>query len=283
MQISKDKMKKIIIVILAFCFTCVKGANFKIYALAFCATSIEQIGTSCQNDSSRFVEQMISIASTLDCKMDMMVYTGDYFDKPHLIKAISDLKCTSNDVVFFYYSGRGVQPSKAPSSVWMPQLCLNYKAFEQEKFVPLPLVNDLLKEKGARLNIILSDCCNTEHDWVSLKLTSESQEEILTDSILCPSPVVLSVDNSYSKDINVKNLEKLFCKIRGSIIAIACKRGQVSYAPLEGGVFSMAFWDELEKVGQKDEPDDWKTLLEKTKLKTLEVTDNKQEPFFQIM
>ena len=79
--------------------------TIKIYPIVFCNTIDGNIGVSCANDQKRFAQQLGIIETALGqgCEVDQMnYYTGNECNKPNLERAISDLHCTSNDVIFFY-------------------------------------------------------------------------------------------------------------------------------------------------------------------------------------
>ncbi|MBQ8362028.1 MAG: caspase family protein [Bacteroidaceae bacterium] len=254
-----------ILICIGFC-TAAKAENVKIHAIAFCNTDDESIGESCLNDQRRFVEQLGIIEVATGCEVDWYnVYTGKECSKPNLESAVSGLRCNPNDVIFFYYTGHGVHAKADPADGWLPQMCLNYKSYEQDKFVPVTWVRDKLAQKGARLCIILTDCCNNEADWVSVKgLVASDGREPNTD------------------DINAQKLRKLFFESQGTVIATSSKRGQVSFGPKEGGCFSMAFWDEIYNIEYKNGTADWEALMKATKKGTLASTNGDQEPVYNV-
>ena len=262
-------MKKNLCILFILC-TCfhvfVKADSVKVHAIVFCNTDDANIGESCQSDQRKFVEELGIIEDALGCEVDWMnVYTGKECNKPRLEEAITSLNCSSNDIIFFYYSGHGVHAAADPVDGWLPQMCLNYESYDQDKFVPVTYVRDKLSSKPARLKIIITDCCNDDADWVTVK------------SIISSEGQFAKADN-----IDVQKLKKLFYDSRGTVIATSSKRGQVSYGPKTGGCFSTAFWDEIYRIEQGDGNADWKSVLEQTKKRTLDYTQNKQEPVFKI-
>lgn len=243
----------------------VKADNVKIHAIVFCNTDDPKIGEGCQSDQERFAEELGLIETALGSEEDWQVFVGKECNKPNLERALSSLNCGPNDVVFFYYSGHGVHAKADPADGWLPQMCLNYESYDQDKFVPVTYVRDKLATKPARLSIILTDCCNNEASWVSVKSLISTQKD---------APDVDKID--------VAKLKKLFYESRGTVIATSSKRGQVSYGPKEGGCFSVAFWDEMYKIEQGAGNADWNSLIEATKQRTLKYTSNKQEPVYKV-
>lgn len=243
----------------------VKADNVKVHAIVFCNTDDPKIGEGCQSDQERFAEELGLIETALGCEEDWQVFVGKECNKPNLERVLSILNCGPNDVVFFYYSGHGVHAKADPADGWLPQMCLNYESYDQDKFVPVTYVRDKLATKPARLSIILTDCCNNEASWVSVKSLISTQKD---------APDVNKID--------VAKLKKLFYESRGTVIATSSKRGQVSYGPKEGGCFSVAFWDEMYNVEQGASNADWNSLIEATKQRTLKYTSNKQEPVYKV-
>lgn len=243
----------------------------KIYPIVFCNTNDENIGVSCQNDQKRFAQQLGIIETALgqECEVDQMnYYTGNECTKPNLERAISELNCTSNDVIFFYYSGHGVHAKADAVDGWLPQMCLNYKSYDQDKFVPVTWVRDHLANKGARLVIILTDCCNNDAEWVSVKGLIDKVE-----------------DNASVDNINVANLRKLFFESKGIIVGTSSKRGQTSLGPKSGGLFSVAFWDEMYRVEQGEGTPNWESLMNSTVRRTQDVAHRfnaEQDPVVKV-
>ncbi len=253
------------ILFLCFCIN-VKADNVKIHAIAFCNTDDPNIGKSCTSDQERFVYELGLIEAALKCEVDWLnVYTGKECNKPNLESAISELQCNPNDVIFFYYSGHGVHAAADPADGWLPQMCLNYQSYDQDKFVPVTYVRDKLTSKGARLCLILTDCCNNDADWATVKGLIHSEQQA-----------------SSTAGIDTANLKKLFYESKGTVIATSSKRGEVSYGPDGGGCFSVAFWDEMYRIEQGNGSADWKSVLEATKKRTLQYTNNEQEPVYKV-
>ena len=268
-------MKKIIIVLLCVALgselLCgckgkdMKADNIKIHAIVFCNTDDPKIGEGCLSDQERFAEELAVIETAIGCEEDWQVFIGKECNKPNLERALSNLHCSPNDVVFFYYSGHGVHAEADPANGWLPQMCLNYESYDQDKFVPITFVRDQLATKSARLSIIITDCRNNDSNWVSVK-------SILSE--------VKDAPNTSSLEARLK---KLFYESQGTVIATSSKHGQPSYGSKEGGCFSVAFWDEIYRVEQGQGNADWKSVMEETRKRTLRYTGNKQEPVFDIV
>ena len=249
-----------------------KAESVKLYAIAFCDTNDESIGKSCELDQATFVGKLgeIEVALGLECDW-LNIYTGEQCNKPNLESAISNLKCGPNDIIFFYYTGHGVHAQADPADGWLPQMCLGYKWKDEDKYVPVTYVRDKLVKTGARLCVILSDCCNSEKDWVSVKARSIDDGRA-----------------SCIDDMDISNLTKLFLDSRGTVIATGCKRGQTSLCTSSrGGFFSLSFWEQIYLIarGEGEGTADWNWICEATKNKTLELSrrcESEQEPAYEV-
>lgn len=259
------KMPKLIIFSILWLFSLKGFADpVTIYPIVFCNTLDKKIGKSCLNDKERFSTELAAIQAAIGCDdVDWSnIYTGDQCSKENLDAVISELECTNNDVIFFYYSGHGVRSSKTSDSEWLPQMCLKYEYYDEDKFASAKKVLDRLKAKNPRLIIFITDCCNNKAEWVSQKSLIEEADDIDTQTM------------------DVAALRKLFYDSKGTVVATSSKVGQPSIGFDRGGLFSLAFWSEMYKIEQKQAGSDisWDTLLDATIKRTLRDSQNKQTP-----
>lgn len=244
------------------------AAPVKIYPIVFCNTLDKKIGKSCLSDKERFSTELAAIQAAIGCDdVDWSnIYEGTECSKENLEAVLEDLSCTDNDVIFFYYSGHGARSSKTADSEWMPQLCLKYESYDEDKFVSAKEVFDTLKAKNPRLLIFLTDCCNDKKEWVSHKSLIDEAEEIEVESM------------------DVKALKKLFYDSKGTVAATSSKVGQTSGGVDRGGLFSLAFWSEMYRISQSQAGPDisWESLMNATIQRTLRDTKNEQEPVSEV-
>jgi hypothetical protein len=161
--------------------------------------------------------------------------SGAKFNKKNVEAAVNALKPGANDIVFFYYSGHGYSFEEDKNEAY-PQFDLRESRFEDITVATLNAsqIMDIIKTKKARLNIVLSDCCNSN---IGL-LKPEGKNFALTAKSL------LSWDANYCNN--------LFLKSTGSIIATAAKKGQFAYGNTDvGGYFTSNFVTALEKYLSK--------------------------------
>lgn len=243
--------------------------SVSIYPIVFCNTLDKGIGKSCLNDKERFLREFGVIQAALDCDdVDWSnIYVGEDCSKENLEYVLSDVSCSNNDVIFFYYSGHGVRSENTADSEWLPQMCLKYKAYEESKFASAQKVLDALKAKNPRLIIFLLDCCNSKSDFVSEKSLLDEASDAVEIEV-----------------IDKEALKKLFYESRGIVKATSSKVGQKSICVDRGGIFSMAFWNAMYRVEQKQAGSDvsWRALMDDTTQRTVKDSSGRQTPICDV-
>lgn len=170
------------------------------------------------------------------------------------------LFCKPNDIIFFHYSGHGVNST---TDQW-PRFLIN----DPYREASLGQIHGILKQKNPRLLICLADCCNTYSGRGNLPSTT-----------LIASKSILPSKNAC--------LDNLFLEAHGSIIASGSKPGHPSYYETQmGGYFTSAFFYALFEANQQGGMvGDWKQILEKTNLNTQHLTaevERKQYPQYNL-
>lgn len=255
-------MKNIIISVIAALLVSVSVDAQTLHAIIFCNTLDEKIGTSCLVDHNLVRSEISYIADNIGYDIKYYDCSGHDCSKEKLMSILSDLNCINDDIVFFYYTGHGVHAAADPGS--FPQMCLKYHSYDEDKFVPVKTVDELIAKKSPRFRLIVTDCCNNIADWVSAKgyITEMNGASIY-------------------KEEDAANYKKLFLNQTGSIMVTSSKKGQVSWCTAQaGGAFTLSFWDNLYQVGIGKLTPDWNTVLNSVKKTTLSRTSNKQEPYF---
>lgn len=141
----------------------------------------------------------------------------------NLTAAIEGLSVGEDDVIFFYYSGHG-RGDESGKTKW-PYLVFN----NQKDSVAYDKIFTMLKAKGARLLIILTDCCNNFSDWQE---SDQYGSKATKKAIQIP-----------------ENYQKLFLKQRGYILATSSQPTEVSSASSagSGSLFTYDFLQKLER------------------------------------
>ena len=256
------KLMKSIIAVLAM-YVSVSMSAQSIHFIAFCNTKDPNIGISCGKDYEHVYNTVCYLADALGYQEYPSMNVEEDCSKERLMAVLNELSCAPDDIVFFYYSGHGVHA--AADAANLPQMCLKYEGYEQDKFVPVRVVKEMLSKKGARLNFILTDCCNNIADWVTAKGIFAGKGNT--------SPVL--------RDVNIKNYKKLFLDKKGTVIMTSSKKGQTSGCYDSGGCFTNSFIEVLDLVGEGSITPEWTQFANAVKQATLQRTGSRQEPYHE--
>ena len=257
-------MKTAKLLFLTFLMLVSISTNAKTFHLIlFCNTIDEKIGASCEKDHNLVYQEASTIADYLDYDVKYYDCYGQNCSRENLLGLLADLNCASDDIVFFYYSGHGVHAAADPGS--FPQMCLKYSGYQQDKFVPVRIVDEELSKKNAQLRIILTDCCNNIADWVSAKGYFEGMGKA-----------------SEITEVEAKYYRQLFSQQKGSVIITGSKKGQYSLCNSNGGFFTVSFFAAMDQVGLGKVAPDWNQVAKSLTASTLNITGNRQEPFGNI-
>ncbi len=137
--------------------------KIKMHLLIVSNTNDPSIGKGCGFDTRRAMLMFDSIRRYLGIGMQTTVITGKTYNKANVQKAIKALNPDPNDIVVFYYTGHGFR--KPEDSRIYPYIDLRPKNDDTYNVNSLNIqdVFDAIrtKPKSARLNLVISDCCNT--------------------------------------------------------------------------------------------------------------------------
>ncbi|MBQ7279224.1 MAG: caspase family protein [Bacteroidales bacterium] len=216
-------MKKNILLLAAFMMTVCSSMAQTLHVINFCNTLHPEIGTVV--DYERTNRESGLIASFIGYNISYYNGVGEACSKENLMTTINSLGCGKDDIILFYYSGHGTRSINDKSEY--PQMCLKYEGYQQDKFVPVHTVVEMLKGKGARLTIVLTDCCNKALPGISTKSLMENDgKAVVADERI------------------EKNYRKLFLENKGLIVSTSSKAGQYSHGWEElGGAFSIMFFE----------------------------------------
>ncbi len=134
------------------------------------------IGKGCKVDQTKLSQVYITIAQKLKVRLDTIFLVNDTYGKVTIQKALDNLKPGKDDMVLFHYTGHGF--NREDSLDPYPNMFLvpyeqrtsweKAKADEQElglrtNTLGIQEIYQSIIAKGARLNIVFSDCCNTNY------------------------------------------------------------------------------------------------------------------------
>jgi hypothetical protein len=207
----------------------------KLHFVLVANTNDPRIGFSVQKDVINISSQIKDVATFLGLPLNYVEVSGTKFGKAGVETAINNLKPGPNDIVIFYYSGHGYS-AEGKAVEQYPQFDLRQSRFDDILVATLNASEVLakIKAKNARLNLVITDCCNSNLGLIK----PEGKNFALTTKSL------MTWDKSFCYD--------LFMKSKGSIIATAAKKGQYAYGNTDvGGYFTSNLITAMEKYLSK--------------------------------
>jgi Caspase domain len=207
----------------------------KLHFVLVANTNDPRIGYSVQKDVINITSQVKDVATFLNLPLNMVEVSGTKFGKAGVETALNNLKPGTNDIVIFYYSGHGYSNDRNANEQY-PQFDLRQSRFDDVLVATLNASEVLskIKSKNARLNLVITDCCNSSLGL----LKPEGKNFALTTKSL------MSWEKSYCYD--------LFMRSKGTVIATAAKKGQYAYGNTDvGGYFTSNLITSMEKYLSK--------------------------------
>ncbi len=202
--------------------------------------------------------------------LKLLKYSGHHV-KVHLLKGkevtnknlclwIEKASVQSDDTIFFYYSGHGVQHFLPDYQSELPILTPGGKTFTLiDPFI------DACKRKKPRLTVIMADCCNSPI-WSAPLITLSFQMSTKNKSnrqVMGSSLHSSNVKITKSKRKIAHTIQQLFTRTHGTIILAAAKPGYKALGSDIGGLFTLCVVDCIKKVSKKDTTPNWQKLIYK--------------------
>lgn len=232
----------------------VSPQQVKLHLVLVANTMDEQIGNTCVVDKNSVFRTYKNIADFLNIQFKPTIIEGENFSKVNVESAIKELSPGPSDIVVFYYSGHGFNYDNATTKY--PYLDLRDKPSQMyggQYTMNIENVFNSINEKGARLNIVMSDCCNA--DPRKINNTAGDGAATRTSSI----------------GWNLANCQALFLDNKPySLLVTAASKGELSAGNVNrGGIFTSNFRDALEKLLSPFSPSaGWDTLIASAKTQT---------------
>lgn len=222
-------------------------------------TEDETIGSTCLLDKDRTVKTFKDLAEFLGIGFQPAVIFGNDYSKLNVQNAVAKISPQQNDIVIFYYSGHGYKDPN--NGRQFPNMILSNKSFEnvEANSVNIEDVFNNIKNKGARFNLVFSDCCNNGPDDRA--------------SITCDVPRTRNSALGWS----LENCKALFLNPKPmSILMTAAQKGEMSTGNLTfGGFFTNQFRTNLTTYfGPFHQFPTWNTILEESKKTTTDQAEN---------
>lgn len=237
-----------------------------IHLVVVADTLEEDIGQSCAFDVRRVMNTYTQIVNFMGARMKVRVVAGNNYSKRKVVSELKLLNPSKNDIVIFYYSGHGYR--KPEDKRRFPYLDLRAKPEDDylKETLNMEDIYKFIKAKGARMNVVLSDCCNS---YVGATNSIASKP-------LKKKSIPLQLDSDH--------LRMLFLKGKISILATAADSTQrASSNNRFGGFFSYFFNTTLEAscsnsniayAKANSSPEWWNQVLADTRAQTEKKAQN---------
>ncbi|MBO4672847.1 MAG: caspase family protein [Bacteroidaceae bacterium] len=224
-----------------------KGGNTPTLRLLMVAnTEVDDIGIACQQDIKNVTNEFRNIARVLEIPYEQTIVSETDFGKANVANAIENFKPGSKDIAVFVYSGHGFRFQDQKD--YFPCIDLSPTAYDKavENYTTMTDIYNAFTAKGARLNIVLSDCCNT-------KVGQEA-------------PAAVSVSTLFSRashSLDTDKLRNLFLGQGGNVWATAASPGEASWCSVKGGFFLLSFIESLryQISTMTQEKPSWESLI----------------------
>lgn len=240
---------------------CVSLKAQTFHAILFADTNDKRIGKSTAIDLNNVSNMLVEAQSSLKGKMEFVyyVYPGNYCSPQNLRKVLDNIRCQSDDVVFFYYSGHGGRSMQDTSPY--PQMCLGQR--DESKMISVEGLDRALARKNPRLRFVITDCCNSEDEDITPKLE-------------------ISRGSSMVSSKTERNYAKLFLGKYGNVIVTSSKAGETSSGNnVRGGRFTYCLLAVLENAIRQDVTD-WQLIMDAVKEGTAEYSSGEMHPFGEV-
>ncbi len=229
----------------------------RLHLVVVANTNDLKIGKTCAIDKDATRSVFGEVAEFLGIQFVPTVIEGNEFSKVNVDKAINALRPGPNDIVVFYYSGHGFSDSR--DGYHFPYMDLRDKSFQPfggQYTINMEAVYQKIRAKGARLNLVLSDCCNNDPRQ--------------TNNVSSEAPSTRTSSIGWDKN---KCLALFMNQKRMSILMTAAQKGELSAGNAhDGGFFTFNFRESLEKqIGLFDKSKEvsWNSILNMARTQTI--------------
>ncbi len=218
-------------------------------------TKDASIGKTCVVDKDAITDTYKSIAEFLEIEFVSKEISGDDFSKKNVEAAIAGLKPSAKDIVVFYYSGHGF--CDTTDNRLFPYLDLRDKKFQfpgPEYSLNMEDIYKNIKTKGAHLNLVFSDCCNSPIGTAPVH----------ADKV--PSTRVSSLGWTKKNCIDIFLAPTQY----SLLMTAAAKKEESSGNDNEGGIFTFNLRETLEKyMGPQHTNISWEQILGTAQTQTI--------------
>jgi hypothetical protein len=143
--------------------------NTHIYLIVVASTKDPSLQPNCLIDAQKVINTFSDIATKVlglsSYNLHLDTVFGSNYSRSSVETALKKLRPSKNDLIIFYYSGHGFHNKKINNKIY-PFFDLRdptktkYYADLQTQTLNVQDIYDTIIKKGARFNLVLSDCCN---------------------------------------------------------------------------------------------------------------------------
>lgn len=221
------------------------NAGTKLHLIVVANTLIGDIGAGCKADRDKLDYEFKGVADALGMGYQKYIADENNFNKSYVESMLNTVNPGKNDIVIFVYRGHGFRWDNQTDAY--PQMDLrpsSYLNIDKTTSLGLSEVYNTLKNKGARLNLVLADCCN---NYVGINQSTTAS--------------FLNSQSDNKPDIN--KLKKLFLNAHGTLITAAAHSGEYSWSNPFGGFFTLSFIQAMkERISYMDNTNpDWTDVI----------------------
>lgn len=259
-------MLKKLIILLALALPTLINAQ-TIHWLTFIDTTDEEVGEMDKNGREVLYNHFINVVNAALTEKGYKANIQDIHGTTHspqkCKEIVSNLHCSPNDIVVFYYIGHGTHGTVG-GDVW-PMMAMAQK--DPDYLVPLKWVHNQLKAKGARLTATIGMCCNV---YQNIRRTNTPSFSI-------------NYGNTFLTDTENKAIQQMFLENQGDFLLASASPGQSSIGydtplgPMD--LFTCVLVTNFEACASEGSLD-WLTLFNDVKDTIHEKTEGFQTPVF---
>lgn len=232
--------------------------NTRIHLLIVANTNDSTVGFAANKDMDAAEQFFTDLTEVIGIKsINIIKIAGGSYSKTAVLNKLKKLKPQRNDIVVFYYSGHGFRTKQKTGKYPMLDLRSTVKQDYLKESLTVDTVLQLIKAKGARMNLILSDCCNWDPEKPLPFVNADPQVRAVN--------AVWDADKSRALFLNPKRI---------SIIGIAADVNQLAVSNKKyGSFFFMYFRDALATEISKTNSNKpnfmgWQTVFQSTTSQT---------------
>lgn len=224
-----------------FCATIASAT--KLHVVVVGDTGDASIGQSVATDIKAYREIASKIERALaesGITTDFTVLSGSKCSYNSLDSFLDNFSC-KGDIVFFIYNGHGGRSHQDESQ--FPRMCLGESY--AEKWMKISDLVARLKAKNPRMQVVLTDCCNSYYDRV------RNNEESALSGIVA--------------DFSEEGLRQLFLNNTGDVCITAASPGEYGWCTNLGGSLTLGFRQALsDETKEKGSAATWEDVMSRT-------------------